>query len=155
MSFFIPSHHVDSIRSKSRAIFAIYDHMIGGIFLTEKHRYSLELWKLLIQDQKNSGMKIEDWCKANGYTKDAYYYWLKQLRIETLPATLDQLQTSVVPQQSFVDVTPVPQTPDSNESEPFRGMPSAVIRKNGMEICLFNTASAEFIRHLMESMKNA
>lgn len=45
-----------------------------------KNQYRLEHWSQLIQERQSSGMKIDDWCKANGITRDAYYYWLRKIR---------------------------------------------------------------------------
>lgn len=119
--------------------------------MTEKHRYGLEQWKILIHDQKESGMKVKDWCIANGYTKDAYYYWLRQIRKEVLPAALSQLNAPAVA-QPFVDITPATTVP---RSKYYPVTPSAVITKNGIEIGLFESASPQFIRLLLESVKNA
>ena len=45
-----------------------------------KNQYRLEQWTKLIQDCQSSGMKIDDWCEANGVTHHAYYYWLRKVR---------------------------------------------------------------------------
>lgn len=44
-----------------------------------KNRYRLEQWKKLIQECQSSGMKVDDWCEANGVTHHAYYYWLRKI----------------------------------------------------------------------------
>jgi hypothetical protein len=51
---------------------------------TEKHQVQLQRWKALIQDRMNSNLKILEWCEQNNVSKDAYYYWLKQIRIEAV-----------------------------------------------------------------------
>ena len=45
-----------------------------------KNQYRLEQWTKLIQDCQSSGMKVDDWCEANGVTHHAYYYWLRKIR---------------------------------------------------------------------------
>ena len=45
-----------------------------------KNQYRLEQWTRLIQDCQSSGMRVDDWCEANGVTHHAYYYWLRKVR---------------------------------------------------------------------------
>ena len=45
-----------------------------------KKQYRLEYWAKLVQECQSSGMKISDWCDANGVTRHAYYYWLRKVR---------------------------------------------------------------------------
>ena len=45
-----------------------------------KNRYRLEQWTRLIQDCQSSGMRVDDWCEANGVTHHAYYYRLRKVR---------------------------------------------------------------------------
>ena len=58
-----------------------------------KNRYRLEQWTELIRDCRSSGMKINDWCEANGVSHNAYFYWLRKVRAEAcrnLPADAGQ-----------------------------------------------------------------
>ncbi len=41
-------------------------------------------WKGLIQEQKQSGLSIKAWCEQNGFRENAFYYWLKIIRAETI-----------------------------------------------------------------------
>ncbi len=43
--------------------------------MTEVHRYNLERWKILIQDNINSDMNLDDWCryKAENLIFSAFY----------------------------------------------------------------------------------
>ena len=45
-----------------------------------KNQYRLEQWTKLIQECQSSGMRVDDWCEANGVTHHAYYYWLRKVR---------------------------------------------------------------------------
>lgn len=45
-----------------------------------KNKFRLEQWTKLIKACQSSGMKIDDWCNANGVTHHAYYYWLRKVR---------------------------------------------------------------------------
>jgi hypothetical protein len=41
---------------------------------------SITLWKSRIQSRKLSGLKVNDWCKQNSISRDAYYYWYRKLK---------------------------------------------------------------------------
>lgn len=58
-----------------------------------KNQYRLEQWSQLIQERQSSGMKVDDWCEANGVTHHAYYYWLRKIRknaCQSLPAVISE-----------------------------------------------------------------
>jgi len=58
-----------------------------------KNQYRLERWTKLIQECQSSGMRVDDWCEANGVTHHAYYYWLRKIRqaaCHNLPAVEKQ-----------------------------------------------------------------
>ncbi|BCJ93786.1 hypothetical protein acsn021_13550 [Anaerocolumna cellulosilytica] len=42
------------------------------------------LWKERFADRAASGLKVEDWCKRNGITKHAYYYWRRKVQDDQL-----------------------------------------------------------------------
>lgn len=42
------------------------------------------LWKERFADRAASGLKVEDWCKRNGITKHAYYYWHRKVQGDQL-----------------------------------------------------------------------
>ena len=42
------------------------------------------LWKERFADRAASGLKVEDWCKRNGVTKHAYYYWHRKVQDDQL-----------------------------------------------------------------------
>ena len=55
--------------------------------LTETARQlQLQKWATLIQEYKESGMKLIDWLHENNISKDQYYYWRRQLK-ETIIST--------------------------------------------------------------------
>ncbi len=121
---------------------------------TEKHKVQLQHWKSLIQDQMNSKLKIIEWCKQNNVSKDAYSYWVKQVRMEALAEANSKFNRSVISESnSFVEIHPI--TSSIVESAPITPRPSAAIRRNGLEIELFDNASSTFIRQLMEAVRYA
>jgi hypothetical protein len=121
---------------------------------TEKHKVQLQRWKSLIQDRMNSNLKILEWCKQNNVSKDAYYYWLKQVRIEAVAEANSKFNRPVISESnSFVEIKPV--APSVMASVPIKSTPSAIIRGNCLEIELFDDASPTFIRKLMEAVRYA
>ena len=64
-----------------------------------KNQYRLEQWTRLIQDCQSSGMRVDDWCEANGVTHHAYYYWLRKVK------------EALLVESGFVEVTQPKQFP--------------------------------------------
>lgn len=121
---------------------------------TERHKFQLQRWKVLIQDRMHSNLKIKEWCEQNNVSKDAYYYWLKQIRIETFAEANSKFNNQVISESnSFVEIQSVASSPLS--SSPIRSRPSALIRWNCLEIELFDDASPSFMRRLMEAARYA
>ena len=122
--------------------------------MTEKHIFELNKWKLLIEDRVNSGMKVTDWCAANGYTKHAYYYWLSLLRKETLTDAVSHLPETINtnPAGAMVEIPVVPPTRSCspvNESDTHL---SAVIRKGDLNIELYPGMDPLLLKQLMETL---
>ena len=119
---------------------------------TEKHKVQLQRWKALIQNRMNSKLTIMKWCEQNNVSKDAYYYWLKQIRIEAV-AEAKINKPVILESNSFVEIQQLPSS--VVVSTPISSKTSAVIRRNGLEIELFDDASSTFIRQLVEAVRNA
>ena len=49
-----------------------------------KHNLYLQKWAVMISECQNSGQTVVEWCKQHNVDTRRYYYWLKQLRDETL-----------------------------------------------------------------------
>ena len=121
---------------------------------TEKHIVQLHRWKVLIQDRMNSNIKISEFCKQNNVSKDAYYYWLRQIQKEIVAEANSKTNKPAISEtNTFVEIQPVVST--SIPSVTNKSKPSAVIRGNGLEIELFEDTSSNFMRKLMEAVKYA
>ena len=46
----------------------------------ETRRIRLQEWSRIIQDRIESGLTIEKYCSEHNISRDAYMYWLRQLR---------------------------------------------------------------------------
>lgn len=67
----------------------------------------LELWKERIQDCKNSGLTIIDWCERHGFSKHTYYYWSGRVKMSeqendgTGPVFVEVSPPAVDPEQEY------------------------------------------------------
>ena len=120
--------------------------------MTDKQRYQMERWKLLIEDETRNEMKLKDWLKLRGITKDAYYYWLHKFQRENIDSALQELPAQIQQTPSFVEISKpeAAPLPDSVIAEP-ETQPAAVIRISQMQIELFPNASADMIREIMRA----
>ena len=48
--------------------------------MNELVQVRMNSWAAMVKARNESGMTIRDWCAANGVSRDAYYYRLRQLR---------------------------------------------------------------------------
>ncbi len=120
--------------------------------MTDKQRYQMERWKLLIEDETRNEMKLKDWLKLRGITKDAYYYWLHKFQRENIDSALQELPAQIQQTPSFVEISKpeAAPLPDPVIAEP-KTKPAAVIRISQMQIELFPNASADMIREIMRA----
>ena len=120
--------------------------------MTDKQRYQMERWKLLIEDETRNEMKLKDWLKLRGITKDAYYYWLHKFQRKNIDSALHELPAQIQQTPSFVEISKpeAAPLPDSVIADP-ETRPAAVIRISQMQIELFPNASADMIREIMRA----
>ena len=120
--------------------------------MTDKQRYQMERWKLLIEDETRNEMKLKDWLKLRGITKHAYYYWLHKFQRENIDSALQELPAQIQQTPSFVEISKpeAAPLPDSVIADP-ETRPAAVIRSSQMQIELFPNASADMIREIMRA----
>lgn len=70
---------------------------------TETHlatqQIRLQQWAEMVREcnARPHGMKITDWCREYGITKDAYYYRLNRVRKACLDAVQTETEQAVVP----------------------------------------------------------
>ena len=131
--------------------------------MSEKHNFQIKKWQCLIKEYQDSGMKLKDWCAASAVTKDQYYYWLRKIRSEGYEAAVKQLEryeTGVnattplrVANGSFVEIGSeiISGTLEQNN----HNQPTAVVQKGSIRIEIMQSASASFIRQLLEAVQYA
>lgn len=42
--------------------------------------YRIAQWIKVMQERRNSGQNIKDFCQSSGISRNAYFYWQKKLR---------------------------------------------------------------------------
>ena len=78
----------------------------------ETRRIRLQEWSRIIQDRIESGLTIENYCSEHNISRDAYMYWLRQLRAAEIvhkEGLFTELVVSDIPQTTIV-TTSVPIT---------------------------------------------
>lgn len=68
-----------------------------------KCHFRMQQWGNLIQDYQNSGLKLDEWCKQNHVTRNAYYYWLRKIR-EHACQTVSSVELPQVERMHFAKV---------------------------------------------------
>ena len=46
-----------------------------------KREFQLQQWRGMVQERKESGLSVKEWCAGCGITEHVYYYRLRQLRL--------------------------------------------------------------------------
>lgn len=114
------------------------------------HQMRREQWSKIISECLASGLPKTTWCKQNGISDKAFFYWQKILRREAYAlAVPENKATSLTSAQqpSTVPFVELKLEQDSSGSSVCNGFkPDAVIQANGMLIGFTNSASPELIR---------
>lgn len=126
--------------------------------MTANHAYQLKRWKILLEDQAKSGMTIIEWCRKNGITKDAFYYWRRLLQEEAYDEAVKQLpvrianERTMVPRTEYVELTPCQKNDISFDSNEYKTV--AIVRNGTTSIEIMSGASEDIIRSLMTVVRN-
>jgi putative transposase len=52
--------------------------------------YRMAQWSQMIQTRKSSGQRIDEFCKTEGVSRNAYFYWQRRLRESACSALAGQ-----------------------------------------------------------------
>ena len=101
---------------------------------TVKKNIRLQEWSRQIEEQKSSGLSVQEWCQQYGINSKTYYYHLRKVREEFLRSgkakntqTQDETECAVVP----ILTAPI--------------IGNVIIEKNGLRITLPENISAEVL----------
>ena len=70
-----------------------------------KQEYQLQVWSGMLQQWKESGLSVKEWCREQGLAEHTYYYRLRKLR-QTACTALEQASPI---QLAEVELAPKPE----------------------------------------------
>lgn len=128
-----------------------------------KHQLSLQKWTGIVKARSQSGLKVIDFCRQEGISKDAYYYWLSQIRktaIESMQAEatdVAKLVKLVPPVPTTVGaISPVcSQTKDFRISSESSFVPQLTIQFGRVNVSVSEHTSKELLSSVMEVILHA
>ncbi|MDO4476208.1 MAG: hypothetical protein Q4B59_05440 [Lachnospiraceae bacterium] len=132
--------------------------------MTEKNRFKLAQWELLIKEKRESGLTVHDWGQQTGHTKYEYYYWLRRLhreQIDTAMASLQSADAGAALQNRFVEVPLAPSNEiiaadtGNHSSCAMTSSVAAIIHRGDITVEVTPDASAAFLSSLMQAMRYA
>jgi len=105
----------------------------------------LEHWTGIIQDRINSGLTVKDYCIQNHVSRDAYFYWLRRIKLsamESSPAQFAELKC-----QEPVTVSAVSTSPGF--------IPEMTLIQNGIILGINSATPKSLILKVMELLRHA
>lgn len=111
--------------------------------LTSKYR--LEQWTSIIQERINSGKLVDEWCSENGISRNAYYYWLRKVKL----AASDKAIQEPPQLPKVVKLTPPVSVCDEHNSGT-----AIILRVNGFSIEIQDCASDSIIEKTLKALRN-
>ena len=105
----------------------------------------LNEWAETFKARSSSGMTIEEYCRANGLSINAYYYWLRKVRASILESE----------NVEFVEIKEPQQTPLISQKTDTAGFRTeAVISVGSIRIDVNSSTSKQLLLSLMEVAAN-
>lgn len=115
-------------------------------------------WASVIKDRIQSGMTVNAYCKANGITRDAYFYWLRKIKQAALeeghPARAGEYEKAEAEAGSgFVELIP-----EKHTSEVPREVMTAegriIIKIGEISVQVEGDTSPAFLRTVLRAVKD-
>ena len=106
-----------------------------------KKKIRLQEWERQIEEQKTSGLSVQEWCRQNGIAAKTYYYHLRKVREDFLKSgksESDQAQNET--ERAVVPILTVPV------------VGNITIEKNGLRIILSENISAEKLMAVVDRL---
>ena len=108
-------------------------------------QYRLKQWSSIIQERIKSGKRVNEWCTENDISRDAYYYWLRKVK---LAATVN---TDPEPLQLPKVVQLIPPTP---VHEMHNAGTAIILKVNGISLEIQDCASDAIIEKTLRALRN-
>ncbi len=110
---------------------------MGNEMVVVRKPENLELWRSRINDCRNSGKTVVDWCAEQGISGKTYYYWHRKL------IKLQRMQ-AVAERPSFYEIT---------GSRLACETVAATLHCNGVNADIYNGADEEILVRLCRALK--
>ena len=106
-----------------------------------KKNIRLQEWSRQIEEQKSSGLSVQEWCQQYGINSKTYYYHLRKVREEFLRSgKSEKAQAQIEAERSVVPIL----TTSSDRN--------ITIEKNGLYITLPENISAEVLIAVVDKL---
>ena len=106
-----------------------------------KKNVRLQEWERQIEEQKSSGLSVQEWCKQNKINLKTYYYHLRRVREEFLRSgKAENAQAQIETERAVVPILAAPS--GGNIS----------IEKNGLHITFPENISAEILIAVVDKL---
>jgi transposase-like protein len=108
-------------------------------------KYRLEQWTSIIQERIKSGKRVDEWCSENGISRDAYYYWLRKVKLTASEKTVPE------PPQLPKVVQIIPPAP---VCEVHNSGTAIILKVNGITLEIQDCASDSIIEKTLRALRN-
>jgi hypothetical protein len=108
-------------------------------------QYRLEQWTSIIQERIKSGKRVDVWCTENNISRNAYYYWLRIVKLETT-------ENSVPDKPQLPKVVPLIPPMPSYESN--NNCTAIILKVNGISLEIQDCASDTIIEKTLRALRN-
>jgi hypothetical protein len=108
-------------------------------------QYRLEQWTSIIQERIKSGKRVEEWCTENNISRDAYYYWLRKVKLAAA------MNTAPEPPQLPRVVQLIPPAP---VSETHSTGTAIILKINDISLEIQGCASDAIIEKTLKALRN-
>ena len=106
-----------------------------------KKTVRLQEWERQIEEQKTSGLSVQEWCRQNGIAAKTYYYHLRKVREDFLKSGKSESDRG----QNETECAVVPILTASVVG-------SITVEKNGLHITLPENISAEMLMAVVDRL---
>ena len=108
---------------------------------TVKRNVRLQEWNRQIEEQKSSGLSVQEWCQQHGIKPKTYYYHLRKVREELLRSgKAENAQEKKEPERAVVPILTAP------------AARSITIEKNGLRITFPENISADILIAVVDKL---
>ncbi len=110
--------------------------------------YRLRQWAALIHERISSGKKTDDWCREHGISRNAYYYWLRKIKLAAALDVKYEIPSIACELPKIVPL--IPPQPPAITNTPGTAI---TVNLNGLIFNIQEGASLEIIERTLKAIK--